>query len=85
MSAHLNTVSGTIYEDLIVKVMGKRFSEFTASVIMKLTVIVIGVTCGVLVVVVEQLNGILQASFVVIRSIKLYNNSYLSLYLLDGS
>ncbi|XP_025406146.1 sodium-coupled monocarboxylate transporter 1-like [Sipha flava] len=60
MSAHLNNVSGTIYEDLIVKMMGKRYSELTASIIMKFTVIVMGVMCGILVLMVEQLKGILQ-------------------------
>lgn len=63
MSAHLNTVSGTIYKDFVVKMMGIKTSELTASIIMKCTVIVIGVICVFLVMVVEKLKGILQVHF----------------------
>lgn len=60
MSAQLNTVSGTIYEDFIVKMMGVKLSELTASIIMKCIVVVAGVICVALVVVVEKLSGIMQ-------------------------
>lgn len=60
MSAQLNTVSGTIYEDFIVKIMGVKVSELTASIIMKCIVVVSGILCVALVVVVEKLNGIIQ-------------------------
>ncbi|VVC39883.1 Sodium/solute symporter [Cinara cedri] len=60
MSAQLNTVSGTIYEDFIVRMMGIKVSELTASIIMKCTVVITGMICVVLVLVVEKLNGILQ-------------------------
>lgn len=60
MSAQLNTVSGTIYEDFIVKIMGVQFSDLTASIIMKFTVVIIGTICVLLVLVVERLKGILQ-------------------------
>lgn len=63
MSAQLNTVSGTIYEDFIVKMMGVQVSDLTASIIMKCTVVITGFLCVALVEVVEKLNGILQASF----------------------
>lgn len=63
MSAQLNTVSGTIYEDFIVKMMGIKVSDLTASIIMKCTVVITGIICVSLVVVVEKLNGILQARF----------------------
>lgn len=62
MSAQLNTVSGTIYEDFIVKMMGVQLSDLTASVVMKCTVVVTGFVCVALVIVVERLNGILQVS-----------------------
>lgn len=63
MSAQLNTVSGTIYEDFVVKTMNVRVSEFEASVIMKCTVVVVGFVCVGLVTVVEKLGGILQVRF----------------------
>lgn len=63
MSAQLNTVSGTIYEDFIVKMMNVRVSEFKASIIMKCTVVVVGFVCVGLVTVVEKLGGILQVRF----------------------
>lgn len=62
MSAQLNTLSGTIYEDFVVTLMGVKVSELTASIIMKCTVVVIGFMCLGLVLVVEKLKGILQAS-----------------------
>ncbi|CAH1726372.1 unnamed protein product [Aphis gossypii] len=62
MSAQINTVSGTIYEDFIVKMMGIKVSDLTASVIMKSIAVISGIVCVVLVFVVEKLNGILQMS-----------------------
>jgi len=62
MSAQLNTVSGTIYEDFVVKMMGIKVSQLTASIIMKCTVVVTGFVCVSLVFIVEKLNGILQVS-----------------------
>ncbi|VVC39887.1 Sodium/solute symporter [Cinara cedri] len=60
MSAHLNTVSGTIYKDFIVKVISKDVSESTASIIMKCVVVIVGSMCLMLVVVVEKFNEIIQ-------------------------
>lgn len=62
MSAQLNTVSGTIYEDFVVKMFHVKFSESTASIIMKCIVIVTGVICVALVFIIEKLGGILQVS-----------------------
>ncbi|KAL4085013.1 hypothetical protein QTP88_027860 [Uroleucon formosanum] len=62
MSAQINTVSGTIYEDFIVKMMGIKVTELTASIIMKCIAVISGVICVILVFVVEKLNGILQMS-----------------------
>lgn len=70
MSAHLNTVSGTIYKDFVVKMMGFKVSELTASIIMKCTVLAIGIICVFLVMVVEKLKGILQVNF----SIEMFNS-----------
>lgn len=64
MSAHLNTVSGTIYEDFLVKIIGMNLSNLTASIIVKCTVLMIGVICVVFAVVVEKLNNIMQASVI---------------------
>lgn len=62
MSAQLNTVSGTIYADFVVKMMHIKVSELTASIIMKCIVIVIGIICVSLVIIIEKLQGILQVS-----------------------
>ena len=63
MSAQLNTVSGTIYEDFIVKILGIKVSDFTASVIMKCIVVITGIICAALVFVVEKMKGIIQVRF----------------------
>ncbi|XP_050435700.1 sodium-coupled monocarboxylate transporter 1-like [Adelges cooleyi] len=62
MSAQLNTVSGTIYEDFIVKMMGFEITQSTASIIMKVIVVIVGIICVALVSVVEKLGGILQGA-----------------------
>lgn len=63
MSAQLNTVAGTIYEDFVVKMMRVKVSDSTANIIMKCTVVVTGIICLVLVLAIEQLKGIVQVSF----------------------
>lgn len=62
MSAQINTVSGTIYEDFIVKMMGITVTDLKASIIMKCIAVISGLICVILVFVVEKLNGILQMS-----------------------
>lgn len=62
MSAQLNTVAGTIYEDFIVKLLGVKVSDLTASIIVKCTVVVTGIVCLGLVLAIEQLKGIIQVS-----------------------
>lgn len=60
MSAHLNCVSATIYEDFIVKFVPTSTTEQTASSnVLKLIVLIAGVVCALLVYVVEHLGGIL--------------------------
>lgn len=63
MSAQLNTVSGTIYEDFIVKMMHVKVSELTASIIMKCVVVSTGIICVGLVFIIEKLGGIIQVNF----------------------
>ncbi|XP_050533671.1 sodium-coupled monocarboxylate transporter 1-like [Daktulosphaira vitifoliae] len=64
MSAELNTVSGTIYHDFIVKILGVKMSDLAGSIIMKVTVVIVGIICVTLVLVVEKLGSIQQMSHV---------------------
>lgn len=70
MSASLNTVSGTIYEDIIAKVISVKVSDSTASVIIKCTVVITGTICVILVMVVEKMKGILQVCFEIILKLR---------------
>lgn len=65
MSAQLNFVSGTTYEDFIMKCMGLKISESTASVIIKCTVVVVEFICTSLIIMVEQLKEIISVSLFV--------------------
>lgn len=61
MSASLNTVAGTLYEDFVAPFYKKSpKSDASASLIMKLIVLVVGVVCVLLVFVVERLGSIMQ-------------------------
>ncbi|XP_039285768.1 sodium-coupled monocarboxylate transporter 2 isoform X1 [Nilaparvata lugens] len=60
MSASLNTVAGTIYEDFVLLCFKNRHSDAVASFIMKCIVLILGAICVALVLVVEKLGGILQ-------------------------
>ncbi|RZF36445.1 hypothetical protein LSTR_LSTR009541 [Laodelphax striatellus] len=60
MSASLNTVAGTIYEDFVLLCFKQRHSDAVASFAMKCIVLVLGAVCVALVLVVEKLGGILQ-------------------------
>lgn len=62
MSAAINTVSGTLYEDFVQTWMPKNTTEATASVIMKIFVVVFGIMCVMLVYVVEKLGEIIEVS-----------------------
>lgn len=77
MSAQLNTVSGTIYKDFIVRILGFKGTELTASIILKCTVVVMGIICVMLVFVVEKLEGIFQVIF----SINVFDHKLLSIFL----
>lgn len=58
LSASLNCLAGTIYEDLICKFQGKEYNPKSGSGILKILVILIGIFCTVLVWVVQQLGGL---------------------------
>lgn len=60
MSAGLNTLAGTFYEDFVTLRLPKKVSDSTASFIMKLIVVVFGCICVALVYVVEKLGPIMQ-------------------------
>lgn len=62
LSAHLNCLSGTIYEDFVSKFVSKTITEQTKSNILKLIVVIAGVVCTALVFVFEHLGGILPMS-----------------------
>lgn len=64
MSAGLNTVAGTLYEDFEQYVLrGKRQSEAQQSFAMKVIVLVLGVVFILLVLVVEKLGALFQVGF----------------------
>lgn len=61
MSASLNTVAGTLYEDFVVPFYRKSpKSDATASLIMKLIVLLVGTVCVLLIFIVEKLGSIMQ-------------------------
>lgn len=62
MSAHLNTLAGTIYEDFLRKHMPKKSTDSQANTIIKATVIICGFICTTLVFLVERMGGVLQVS-----------------------
>ncbi|XP_044267363.1 sodium-coupled monocarboxylate transporter 2-like [Tribolium madens] len=59
LSAHLNCLSGTIYEDFVSKLIPKDITERTKSNILKLIVVICGAICTLLVFLFERLGGIL--------------------------
>jgi sodium-coupled monocarboxylate transporter 8/12 len=59
LSACLNCVAGTMYEDFVLKVTGPIDDDKRAAYILKLLVVIVGVLCTLLVFVVERLGGIL--------------------------
>ncbi|XP_044269102.1 sodium-coupled monocarboxylate transporter 2-like [Tribolium madens] len=60
LSATLNCLAGTIYEDFISKFMHKRITQKTASNILKIIVVITGVACTALVFVIEHMGGLLK-------------------------
>ena len=60
MSTGLNSMTGVIYEDMIKTAYKKPISEATASFIMKIIVVIIGIFCVAMVFVIEQLGTLIQ-------------------------
>ncbi|XP_054287824.1 sodium-coupled monocarboxylate transporter 1-like [Macrosteles quadrilineatus] len=61
MSAGLNTVAGTLYEDFVQFVLkGEKLSEASQSLILKVIVLVLGLLCVALVFIVEKLGALFQ-------------------------
>lgn len=74
MSAGLNTVAGTLYEDFIEGWLPKYTTDGLASLIMKVIVVVMGCICVLFVYIVEHLGGIIEVKFfeqMIISSCKL--------------
>ncbi len=65
MSTGLNSMTGVIYEDIIKPSSKKPLSEGTASFVMKVIVVVIGIICGALVFLVERLGTLIQVLIVI--------------------
>ncbi|XP_063925469.1 sodium-coupled monocarboxylate transporter 2-like [Zophobas morio] len=59
LSASLNCLAGTMFEDFILKVTGPIKNERTTTYILKFLVLITGIVCTLLVFVVEHLGGIL--------------------------
>ena len=59
LSASLNCLAGTLYEDFVLKITGPIKDDKKAAVILKFIVVVTGVACTALVYVVERLGGLL--------------------------
>ncbi|XP_075224865.1 sodium-coupled monocarboxylate transporter 1-like isoform X2 [Lycorma delicatula] len=60
MSAGLNTVAGTIYEDFVMMFCAKRHTDARASFIMKVIVVILGLICVFMVFIIEKLGGLVQ-------------------------
>lgn len=65
MSASLNTLSGSLYKDFISPFMPKKTTERTASNLMKLCTVIVGIIGVVLVFVVERLGAIIQLNIAI--------------------
>jgi sodium-coupled monocarboxylate transporter 8/12 len=59
LSASLNCLAGTMYEDFVLKVTGPINSDKRAALVLRVLVVIIGVVCTLLVFVVERLGGLL--------------------------
>lgn len=60
MSAGLNTLAGTFYEDFVTLCLPKNVSDATASIVMKIVVVIFGCVCITMVYLVEKLGPIMQ-------------------------
>lgn len=60
MSAHLNTLSGVLYEDFLSKLLPQKSSDELANRVIKITVVVAGAICVAMVFLIEKMGGIIQ-------------------------
>ncbi|KAL3277507.1 hypothetical protein HHI36_012853 [Cryptolaemus montrouzieri] len=58
LSATLNCLAGTIYEDIICKVAKIEYNSKSGSGVLKIIVVVIGIGCTLMVVIIEKLGGL---------------------------
>ncbi|XP_017772838.1 PREDICTED: sodium-coupled monocarboxylate transporter 2-like [Nicrophorus vespilloides] len=63
LSALLNCLSGSIYEDFVSPFMPKDITQLRISNILKLIVVIVGVVCTLMVFVVERMGSILPLQF----------------------
>lgn len=68
MSASLNTLSGILFEDFVQPCLSKVASDYKASYIMKVQVVIIGIVCTSLVLVIEKLAPVLEVRYCNIAS-----------------
>lgn len=59
LSAVMNSLSGTIYEDFVSRFMPQDITQRQVSNILKLIVLIIGISCTAMVYVVEHMGGLL--------------------------
>lgn len=62
LSANLNSLSGTIYEDFLKNWLETHHSQKTATYILKLVVVFTGISCTAMIFVVQHLGGLLALS-----------------------
>ncbi|KAH1002847.1 hypothetical protein HUJ04_008884 [Dendroctonus ponderosae] len=62
LSANLNSLAGTIYEDFLKSWLEKHHNHKTAGHVLKLIVVIAGVLCTAMIFVVQQLGGLLALS-----------------------
>ena len=63
VSANLNTLAGTMYEDFFSACLSEKSKEAKANFTMKLTVAVTGCLCVLMVYLVEHMGAILQVGY----------------------
>lgn len=63
MSASLNTLAGTFYEDFLEPAFEVKPTEKKASFMMKVLVVLFGIICVCMVSVIERLGAILEVSW----------------------
>lgn len=60
LSTSLNTLSGTLLDDFIRPLSPKKINDSLANIILKMTVVILGIVAGALVFLVEKMGTIMQ-------------------------